>query len=273
MKILYVGEIVGKPGIFTTKNLLPELREQTGAEFIIANADGATGGYGLGRNHAFYLRKLGIDAMTGGEWIYHKKDLQPLLPGAAFLLRPANFPQQNPGRGVRVFEVRGSKIAVVNLLGQASFSRTHLANPFAALDAILERLRAETPVILVDFHAAATAEKTTMFFHAEGRVSAVIGSHGRIQTADEKVLPGGTAVITDAGRTGSQQSVGGFRASVEIKKFLTGVPERSEDCWDGLELQGVLLDIDSRGKAVSIERVKKKCKEVPHDAARNSDED
>lgn len=263
MIILYLAEIVGKPGIFAVKSLLGKLKKELGADFVVANGDGTTGGFGLGKNHAFYLHKLGINALTAGDFSLSKKDLQPVLGTLPFLLRPANLPSGAPGRGWRFFEAAGQKLAVISLLGQAGFSRTHGSNPFTLLDSLLEKIRPETKTILVDFHASATAEKQTFFFHAAGRVSAVIGSHGRIQTADEKILPGGTAILTDAGRCGSTVSVGGFAPGPEITRYLTGVPGRSEETWAGLEVQGVLIETNAEGQAVRLERIRRVCTEVP----------
>ncbi|MBI9103924.1 MAG: YmdB family metallophosphoesterase [Spirochaetales bacterium] len=267
MKVLYIGEIVGKAGVFCVKKLLPKLKEEHNIDFVIANGEGTTGGFGLGKNHSIYLRKLGIDVLTGGEKIYFKKDMVSHIIKAPYILRPANYPPGNPGRGWRVytFGENEQKIAVVCLLGQSGFSRVHLSNPFTFLPDIVSRLKDETKNIIFDFHAATTAEKQTMFFHADGLVSAVIGSHSKVQTADERILPRGTGVICDAGRTGSQNSVGGLDPKIEIEKYLSLIPERSQDAWDNLELQGVLLELDDEGRTSSIERVKEVCTEVPDD--------
>jgi calcineurin-like phosphoesterase len=144
---------------------------------------------------------------------------------------------------------------VAVLLGQSGFGRLHGENPYARLPALLERLRRETPYVILDFHAEATAEKGVLFALADGSCSAVIGSHNRVQTADERILPGGTAVITDAGRTGSRNSVGGCAIGERIQEYLTGIPDWTRDAWEQPEIQGVCLDIDSRGKAISIERI------------------
>jgi calcineurin-like phosphoesterase len=155
------------------------------------------------------------------------------------------------------------KIGVVNVLGQAAFSRTHLTNPFHVLPRILERISQETNAIVVDFHAATTAEKGTLFQFLKGKVSAVVGTHQKSLTADERIIGEQTAVITDAGRTGSQNSVGGLLPEIEIRKFTTQIPEQSRAAWDRLELQGVIFDIDADGRATHIERVRELCTEVP----------
>lgn len=253
MRILYVGELVGKTGVFTVKKLLSILRREHGADFVIGNADSATGGAGLGRQHAVWLRKLGLEVITLGDCAYYKRDIVEHLAQAPYLLRPANYPHGNPGRGWRVYSTPKGPLAVVSLLGQAGFPRVHLANPFQAIGDIARMARAETPRIVLDFHAATTAEKETMAYHADGLVSAVIGSHAKTLTADARVLKGGTAYLTDAGRTGSMLSVGGQDPETRIREYLTGIPAWAKDGVAGLELQGCVFEIGDDGKALSIE--------------------
>jgi calcineurin-like phosphoesterase len=172
-----------------------------------------------------------------------------------------------PGIGARIYKVGNEKIAVAVLLGQSSFGRVHGNNPYSQLPSLLERLHHETPYVIIDFHAEATAEKKTLFAAADGRCSAVIGSHTRVQTADEAVLPGGTAVISDAGRTGSAESVGGTEIESRIREYVTGIPDWTKDAWAKPELQGVLIELDSRpgpsqGKALSIERIRMELPEM-----------
>jgi metallophosphoesterase (TIGR00282 family) len=269
LKILFVGEIVGSSGVFVIKSILPKLKEELGVELVIADGEGATGGFGIGRSHAIYLHKLGVDVITTGECAYYKKDIVEHLAKARYMLRPCNYPWDNPGRGWLVAGPDGQKVAVISVLGQAGFGRVHLANPFHVLPGLLERVKRDTRRIIVDYHATTTAEKAALFYFLRGQVSAVIGTHQRIQTADERLLDG-TAVITDVGRTGSFDSVGGFEPEIEIRKFLTQVPENSRASWRKLELQGVLVDIAEDGKAVYIERVRRECTEVPHDRASDS---
>ncbi len=252
-RILYVGEIVGKAGVFTVKKLLSTVRREFGADFVIGNADSATGGAGLGRQHAVWLRKIGVEAITLGECTYFKRDIVEHLPQASYLLRPANYPHGNPGRGWRVFSTPKGPVAVIVLLGQAGFPRVHLANPFHAINDIAKRAREETPRIILDFHAATTAEKETMAYHADGLISAMIGSHAKTLTADARILKGGTAAITDAGRTGSLLSVGGQDPETRVREYLTGIPAWAKDGTAGLELQGCVVDIGDDGKAISIE--------------------
>ncbi|MCL2184572.1 MAG: YmdB family metallophosphoesterase [Treponema sp.] len=258
MKILYIAELVGKAGVFTFKKALPELKSRYKWDFLIVNANGATGGNGLGRSHAAYIHKLGANVITLGDCCFYKKDLTENLDKIRFVLRPENLNPESPGFGSFIYKAgnTGEKIAALTLMGQNGFNRLHANNPFSILPSLLERLRKQTPYIIIDFHAQASAEKKTLFYAADGLCSAVIGSHTRVQTADETILPGGTAVISDAGRTGSFQSVGGCDIHSRIKEYLTGIPDWTKDAWDELEVQGVYLDIGKDGKATSIERVR-----------------
>jgi metallophosphoesterase (TIGR00282 family) len=263
MKILYIAEIVGKAGIYALKKGLADLKHRKQADFVIACADGATGGSGLGRNHAAYIRKLGVQVLTTGECCFYKKDLVENFEHLPYVLRPLNLNPQAPGFGSRVYKAGNNKIAVAVFLGQSGFTRLHGDNPFSALPVVLERLRQETPHIILDFHAEATGEKQTFFAAADGGCSAVIGSHNRVQTSDEAVLPGGTAVICDAGRTGSLDSVGGADAAERIQEYLSGIPNWTKEAWGRPELQGVCIELDRQGRALSIERIRYPVPELP----------
>jgi metallophosphoesterase (TIGR00282 family) len=260
MKILYVAELVGKAGIFAFKKALIELKTRLSWDFLIVCADGATGGNGLGRSHAAYIHKLGANAITLGECCFYKKDLTENIEKMPYVLRPENLSPEAPGIGFKVFRAgsgqSGEKIAVAVLMGQNGFNRLYANSPFTALHSLIERLRKQTHYIIIDFHAQATAEKKTLFYTADGLCSAVIGSHTRVQTADAAILNGGTAVISDAGRTGSLQSVGGCETASRIKEYLTGIPDWTKEAWEAPELQGVYLELAKNGKAVSIERIR-----------------
>jgi metallophosphoesterase (TIGR00282 family) len=271
MKILYVAEVVGKAGVYAFKKGLPALKQRYSWDFLILNANGATGGNGLGRSHAAYLRKLGANVLTTGECCFYKKDLTENIGKIPYVLRPENLNPEAPGYGSRIYKIAGEKVAVAVLLGQSGFGRLHGNNPYSILPSLLERLRQETPYVIIDFHAKATAEKKTLFFAADGRCSAVIGSHSRVQTADEAVLPGGTAVITDAGRTGSIQSVGGCDIGSRIQEYLTGIPDWTRDAGHQPELQGVFIDINRDGKALSVERVRQAAPDMPVQTAVEKD--
>ena len=268
MKILYIAEIVGKAGVYALKKCLPELKKEKKPDFIIACADGATGGNGLGRNHAAYIRKLGVNVLTTGECCFYKKDLTENIAKIPYVLRPDNFNSEAPGIGSRTYYAGGDtktgpKVAVAVLLGQSGFGRIHGNNPFSGLPALLERLRQETPYVVIDFHALATAEKQTFFAMANGACSAVIGSHTRVQTADERILSGGTAIITDAGRTGSTESVWGCDRDSRIKEYLSGIPDWTKETWEKPALQGLFFELPETGKAVSVERIRVAAPDVP----------
>ena len=275
IRVLCIGEIVGKAGIFVIKSTLRKLREERNIDFVIANGEGATGGFGIGKNHSIYLHKLGVDVITGGECLYYKRDMVEHIQKASYMLRPANYPPGNPGRGWKISTLRNGdapKIAIISMLGQSSFGRVHLSNPFTYIPSIVEKVKKETQHIIVDFHAATTAEKYTMFHHLDGQVSAVVGTHTKALTADARVMDKGTAIICDTGRTGSIDSVVGLDASTEIQQFLSQIPERSKEAWGRLELQGALIEIGDDGKALSIEALRIPCDaEVPeHDRAGKS---
>ncbi len=269
MRVLFIGEIVGKAGHFTLKHLLKDLVSRREVDFVIANANGATGGFGLGKNHAITLRKKGIRVLTGGECIYYKKDIVEYLPRAPWILRPANLPPGIPGRGWGIYDTPVGDIGVICMLGQSGYSRTHGNNPFTYLPEIVRKIRERTNVIILNFHAATTAERRTMAFHSDGLVSAMLGTGTRCQTADADIFPGGTAVITDTGRTGSRGSVYGMDSETEIRILQSRIPERSKDGWGDLRLQGVLLDIDKNGKTRTIDTLDIPCMEVPDDTNGN----
>ena len=259
IRILYIAEIVGSSGVFTVKSTLPQLREELGPDLVMANVDGATGGFGIGRNHAVYLHKLGIDVMTSGECIFYKKDMVGHLEAAPYVLRAANYPEGVPGRGWLTVEAKGHEVGVVSLLGISGFTKTHLSNPFNLLPCIVAEIKKKTPVVIVDFHAATTAEKLSLFHHMDSEVSAIIGSHGKVRTADGGVSDLGTASITDAGRTGASAPVGGLDPEIEIRKHLTQIYERSKAGWQDLQLQGVVVDVTADGAARVLSPVVKDC--------------
>ncbi|MEM5947120.1 TIGR00282 family metallophosphoesterase [Spirochaetia bacterium 38H-sp] len=259
MRVLFIAEIVGKEGVYCVKNILPGLTEELNTDFVVANGDGATGGLGIGKSHAIYLRKLGVDAITGGDWIFYKKDMVEHIDKAPYILRPANFPPEAPGRGYFVFKKEEKTLAVVSLIGQSGFNRIHGSNPFTYLPTIIERVKNQTPHIIVDFHANTTAEKYTMFHIADGLASAVIGTGTRVPTADAHITKGKTAVICDAGRTGSQQSVQGFEPEAEIYKLVNALPARNHTTWEKPALRGILVETDAEGRAINIETIYREC--------------
>ncbi len=263
IRVLFLGEIVGTSGVWCVKELLPRIKKEHSIDFTVADGEGATGGFGLGKNHSLYLRKLGVDVITMGECSYYKKDMVDHIAVTPWILRPANYPQRNPGRGFGIYEAAGRKVAVITLLGQANFRRVHLKNPFGVLPKIHEIVSRETSAIIVDFHAVTTAEKGTMFWHADGKVSAVVGTHTKALTADARILPGGTAVLTDAGRVGSIDGVGGLDPAIEIRKLITQMHEYSREAWGKLEMQGVVIEIGDDGKATAITTIRERIDSPP----------
>lgn len=262
-----MGEIVGRPGIKTVKEALRPLRRERQIDLVIANGEGATSGFGLGKAHSMQLLKLGIDVITGGEKLYYKLDMVDFLNKNPSILRPANYPQQNPGRGVRYLTVNDRKVCVINLLGNADFPRTHLSNAFSLAQILVDKALEDKAIVLVQFHASPTAEKLSLGYMLDGKAAAVIGTHTKVLTADARILKEGTAYISDNGRCGSQLSVGGLDSTIEVRKFITQIPERSQECWDDLQLVGVLVDIDDNGKATNIETIR-----VPVEGTAEKDE-
>jgi len=259
MKIFYIAEITGKAGVWAVKKNIAAIKSAYRPDFIIANAHTATGAGGLGAQHAGYLKKMGIDCITGGDYIFQKKDLIDALPHLPFVVRPLNMPDQSPGRGYRCFSTKcQTPLIVVSLLGRVGRHRLLAENPFSAMEKILPELQRETPCIIVDFSAFATAEKQTMAFFLEGKVSALIGSGTGAATADERVLSDkqiATAYITDAGRTGSFDSVGGYDPAGKIQEYRTGLYEYPQETWKRVCVQGLIIELDENGAAHSISRV------------------
>ena len=256
MKILLLGDVVGKPGRQVLKELLPGLREEFELDFVIANAENAAGGSGITSAVAQQLFSFGIDALTSGDHVFRKKDIFSIIDNESRLLRPANFPSSAPGRGAAVFTTKsGQSFGLINILGRVFMEAREC--PFRVVKEEIDKLK--TKVMLVDFHAEATSEKVAMGWYLDGLVSAVLGTHTHIQTADEKILPAGTAYITDVGMTGSQYSVIGRRIDDVLTRFTTQIDRRFEVADQDVELQAVLLEIDqASGKAESITRLKRK---------------
>ncbi len=255
MNILFIGDIVGRPGRQTVKLLLPKLREEFSLDFVIANVENAAGGSGITPPIARELSDFGIDAFSSGDHIFKKRDIISTINDEPKLLRPANFPASSPGRGAGLFKTRtGQTVALVNILGRVFMEPREC--PFRVVREELERIKCK--VIIVDFHAEATSEKVAMGWYLDGSVSAILGTHTHIQTADERILPQGSAYITDVGMTGPQRSVIGRKIEDVLARFITQVDRRFEVAGEEPQLQGVLLDIDeSTGKANSIKRIKR----------------
>ena len=259
MKILFIGDIVGAPGRLVVEKLLPQIKEKEGIGFILANAENAAGGLGITPKTAQALFKFGIDALTFGDHIWDRKEVLDIIQHPN-LLRPANMPEGSAGRGWCVLTKSKLKLGVISLQGRI-FMRP-IDCPFTTIKKIIPIIAKETPNIIIDIHAEATSEKRAMGWFLDGKVSACLGTHTHIQTADEEILPLGTAYITDIGMSGPCDSVIGRKKEKVIQSFVTRMPSRFEVASGDVQLQGVILDIDeSSGRARSIRRVKKKLSE------------
>ncbi len=263
MKLLFIGDIVGQPGRNAVKVLLPELRDRHGLDFVIANGENSAGGSGITPKIAAEIFEAGVDVITSGDHLWDQKEVMELLANEKRFLRPLNYPSGTPGRGSGVFEVQSLKsefqsqvsIAVINAQGR-TFMQPPLENPFPMALEVVERLRQLTNIIFVDFHAEATSEKIAFGRFLDGHVSAVVGTHTHVQTADEQIFPGGTAFLTDAGFTGPHESVLGREIEPVVKKFLTAMPQRFEVAKERVMLHGAVIEIDEiTGKALKIQRI------------------
>jgi metallophosphoesterase (TIGR00282 family) len=255
MKVLFIGDIVGKPGRKALRQGLPALVNKFKLDFVIANVENAAGGFGITKSVGEEILSLGVHVMTSGNHIWDKKEAVSYIPKENCLLRPANYPDGVVGSGNIVLNTSsGEKIAVLNLSGRVFMNP--LDCPFKTAERELPALKEQTNVIIVDFHAEATSEKSAFGLFLDGQVSAVIGTHTHVQTADEKILPGGTAFITDVGMTGPADSIIGVKKEQIIEKFLTQMPKRFEIAKHDPVLSCVLLEINSEtGKSSSIKRL------------------
>ena len=262
MKVLFVGDIVGKPGRAAVRHCVPRLREQHQLDFCIGNSENSAGGAGITPDSADELLGAGLDLLTSGNHTWSKREILPYLARAGSRqLRPANYPEGAPGRGHALIEARGHRLGVINLEGRVFMKA--LDCPFRAADRLVAELAAAgARCILVDMHCEATSEKNAMGHHLDGRVSAVLGTHTHIQTADARVLRGGTAFMTDAGMCGPWDSVIGVRKEAAIERFLTARHAQFETASAEVYLQGAIIDIDDdTGRARSILRVQERLPE------------
>ncbi len=258
MNILCIGDIVGKPGRHAVMGLLKDLRKEFSLDFVIANAENTAGGSGLTARLARQLLDAGCDVLTLGDHVWDQKEFVDYLRQADSVIRPANFPEGVPGRGWCVKTTSsGQKVGVINLLGR-TFMRYQVNCPFKTLEQILSEMRKETSFIILDMHAETTSEKMAMGHFADGKVSAVVGTHTHIQTADEKILAHGTAYITDLGMTGPYNSVIGQKKELIIQRFLMSMPIKFEVASEDIKLHGVVIKIDEKtAKAEKIERIQR----------------
>jgi hypothetical protein len=246
-----IGDVIGKPGRDAVRALLPDLKQEKSIDFVICNGENTAGGYGITADTASELLESGVDVLTSGNHIWDKKEIIPLMDGGLPLIRPANYPDA-PGKGY----IHQNGVTVVNLMGRVFMAS--LDCPFRTADALLERLREEgqSKVIIVDFHAEATSEKQAMGWYLDGRVSAVLGTHTHVGTVDAKILPQGTAYLTDVGMTGPSESVIGSDKEAVLERFLTSLPNRLSVADGPCMLNAALVEVDEdTGKASSIERI------------------
>jgi 2',3'-cyclic-nucleotide 2'-phosphodiesterase len=268
MRILFIGDIFGRPGRDVARRAIPALVERESIDLVIANGENAAAGFGITGDIAETIFGYGVDVMTTGNHVWDKKEVLDYLPGQPKLLRPANFPAGVPGRGSMLARTRtGEPVGVLNLMGRIFMPP--LDDPFAVALREVEALRAKTRIVIVDFHAEATSEKLAMGWHLDGRVTAVFGTHTHVQTADERILPKGTAYLTDVGMTGPHDSIIGVTTEVALSRFLTGLPARFESATGPGRLNAVLVSADLKtGRATAIERLNLSSEEVDALASR-----
>ncbi len=255
MRILFIGDIVGRPGRDLVRRGLRGLVDHHDVDFVIANAENAAAGFGITREIGDQLLDYGIDVLTSGNHIWDKKEALDYIGAETRLLRPANFPAGVPGNGTFVGRTEaGVSVGVLNVMGRVFMSP--IDDPFAVALRETETLHTRARIVFVDFHAEATSEKIAMGWHLDGRVTAVVGTHTHVQTADERILPRGTAYLTDVGMTGPHDSIVGVEVEAALGRFLTGLPARFETATGNPRLNAVLVDADEKtGRATAIERL------------------
>lgn len=256
MKVLFIGDIVGSSGRDIVKALLPKIKERFAIDITIANGENMAGGFGVTPESYQEVMQAGVDIMTGGNHSFDKKEAYTLLQDEPYLLRPDNYPPEQPGRGYCVYSnSKGQKLGVINLMGRTFMDP--LDCPFRRASELVEKLKTQTKCIFVDFHAEASSEKMAMGWHLDGKVSAVVGTHTHVQTADERILDQGTAFLTDSGMTGPYDSVIGVKKEIIINRFLYKRGARFEVASGNPWLCGAVIEIDpATGHAVSIQRLR-----------------
>lgn len=262
VNLLFIGDIVGRPGRRAVQTLLPALREQHRLDFVIANGENSAGGAGLTPKTAAEILAAGVDVITTGDHVWDQKEVFDVLAAEPRCLRPLNYPPGTPGQGSGVFEIRNPQseernlpsVAVLNAQGRTFMPP--LENPFLVVPPEIARLRQRTPVVFVDFHAEATSEKIAFARMLDGQVSAVVGTHTHVQTADEQIFPGGTAFLSDAGFTGPHESVLGREIQPVIQRFITNLPQRFEVATERVILHGIVIEVDdATGRARRVQRI------------------
>ncbi|QKS71366.1 TIGR00282 family metallophosphoesterase [Paenalkalicoccus suaedae] len=254
MRILFIGDIVGSPGRKIWKEYMPRLVSKYKPDVTIVNAENSSGGKGLTKKVYHELLEAGADILTMGNHMWDKKEIFDFIDDAEHVIRPANFPEGTPGKGMVIKKVRGKKLAVINLQGRTFMNAIDC--PFRKADDLLSEVRQEADITFIDFHAEATSEKLALAWYLDGRATAVVGTHTHVPTADNRVLPNGLAYITDVGMTGPYDGILGVEREAVIQRFLTNLPTRFEVTKGREQLNGVVIDTDSNtGKATSIKRI------------------
>ena len=248
MKVLFIGDVVGGPGRRGLAAAMPELRERFAPEMVIVNGENSAGGMGITEKTANALFAAGADVITSGNHVYRHREVYSFLNRSERLIRPANYPYANPGRGYTVVEIGGQRCGVVNLSGAIGLRVAR--SPFHEADNILEKIEAD--FVIVDFHAEVTSEKVAMGWHLDGRVAGVLGTHTHVPTADARVLPQGTAFISDVGMTGSRTSVLGVKPELILESLITQMPVKFETAEEDVWVMGAVVDVNDRGLADSI---------------------
>jgi len=259
VKLLFIGDIIGKPGREALSRELHRIVDRHRVDLVIANGENAAGGFGLTAETAQELFKCGVQMITSGNHIWDKKESLEYIKREERIVRPANYPEGTPGKGTTVIRTPGGvKVGILNLEGRVFMN--NLDCPFRCADREIAKLKEETPIVFVDFHAEATSEKVSLGWYLDGRVSAVIGTHTHVQTADERVLTGGTAYMTDAGMTGAFDSVIGVKKEEAILKFITQRPAKFEVAKKDIRINGAVIEVDEKtGLALGIERINVAC--------------
>jgi metallophosphoesterase (TIGR00282 family) len=253
-RILMVGDVFGRPGRRAVRTMVPRLMAKHDIDFVVVNAENAAGGFGITADIVQELFDYGADVLTGGNHSFDKQEGHDVLNNTDHVLRPHNYPKENPGRGVTVVKRAEFSVAVLNLQGRVFLPLTDC--PFKTADELIEQVKDQADIILVDLHAEATSEKMAMAWYLDGRVTALVGTHTHVQTADEQVFPEGMAYITDLGMTGPHRSIIGVKIEQSLGRFLSARPSRFEPAKGDVRFHGVLIDVDeSSGKALRIERI------------------
>lgn len=256
MKVLFIGDIVGNPGRKAVKELLSQIKREENIDFCIVNGENSAGGSGITYLVAQELYKMGVDAITMGNHTWSKREITNFIDSDDKIVRPANLPEELPGRGSTIITGKSGSIGIINVIGRVYLEGSDC--PFKAAVREVEKLKKQVKVVIVDMHAEATSEKCALAWYLDGRVSAVLGTHTHVQTADERILPCGTAFISDVGMTGPHEGIIGVDKEIIIRKFLTQMPEKFELAKGSTQFNAVIMDIDEKcGRCREIKRINK----------------